>query len=396
MLKEKNLILFLCFPFLLLACVKEQVQEEEVQGQSLPVELESRLYKMLTYEVNPEAFPRSMEDETIVRGVPSRDWTSGFLPGSLYYAYRLTENPEYLAQAKRWTALIEQEKYNAKTHDMGFKVYSSFGNGYKITNDAHYKDVIIHSTNTLATRYNSTVGAIKSWDFGADRWTFPVIIDNMMNLELMFETAILTGNNSYYDMAYSHAERTLENHFRDDNSSYHVVDYDPNTGEIIKKLTHQGISDESSWARGQAWGLYGFTMAYRYTQDEKFLEQANDVYDFLFQHPNIPEDKIFYWDFDDPTIPDGPRDASAAAIVASALFELYEYTNNDEHLASAKAIMASLSSPAYMLSEAHTGPFILDHSTGNMPAKDEIDVPISYGDYYYLEALWRQKELSEK
>jgi unsaturated chondroitin disaccharide hydrolase len=378
-------------------CNKEQMAESEgaaAEQAVLTPGLMERLENLLAYPIDSTTFPRSM-DAGAVRGVGSSDWTSGFLPGSLWYAYRLTDSAAFKEKAATWTRLVEKEKWNDRTHDMGFKVYSSFGKGYEITANEQYKDVIIQSAKTLSTRYNPRVGSLRSWDFNKDQWSFPVIIDNMMNLELLFETTRLTGDSTYYNIAYQHALTTLQNHFRADNSSYHVVDYNPLTGAVDEKVTHQGINDESSWARGQAWGLYGFTMAYRYTQDERFLEQAKKVHDFMFQHANKPENGIFYWDFDDPAIPNAPRDASAAAIAASALLELYKYDPQEKYLKEAESILSSLASSEYMLEESNTGPFILDHSTGNMPKNDEVDVPIAYADYYFLEALWRKQQIAQ-
>lgn len=393
--KTKILITGL-FAILLIACnnsANESGKEKEHRANYLSADIHDRLEKMIAYPLDSNAIPRSFEDGA-VRGVPSKDWTSGFFPGNFWYAFLLTGDSAYQERARAWTEFIEKEKLNDRTHDMGFKIYCSFGNGYEIIGDPHYKEVIVQAANTLITRFNPNVGALKSWDFGKDRWQFPVIIDNMMNLELLFEASQLTGDSTYYNIAYSHALTTMHNHYRSDHSSYHVVDYDPVSGEVIKKITHQGFSDESSWSRGQAWGLYGFVMAYRYTQEEKFLEMALRIKDFMFQHSNIPEDGIFYWDFDDPAIPNAPRDASAAAISASALLELYHYDEKDSYLEKAQDILSVLTSE-YVLDQANEAPFILDKSTGNVNKDDEINVPLVYADYYYLEALWRQKEMSK-
>ena len=392
-IKGKILITVL-FSVLLIACNSANVSDQNERSQDgLNANIHDRLEKMVAYPLDSNAIPRSIEDGK-VRGVPSKDWTSGFFPGNFWYAFLLTGDSIYMEKAKEWTAFIEKEKWNDRTHDMGFKIYCSFGNGYRITGNPHYKDVIIQAANTLITRFNANVGALKSWNFGQDRWQFPVIIDNMMNLELLFEATQLTGDSTYYNIAYSHALTTLQHHYRSDNSSYHVVDYDPATGEVIKKITHQGYDDASSWLRGQAWGLYGFVMSYRYTQEKRFLEMALQINDFMFQHDSIPEDGIFYWDFDDPAIPNAPRDASASAIAASALLELYNYDKKEIYLEKSKEILETLSSE-YVLDETNEAPFILDKSTGNVNKDDEIDVPLVYADYYYLEALWRQKEMNK-
>ena len=181
---------------------------------------------------------------------------------------------------------------------------------------------------------------------------FPVIIDNMMNLELLFEATKLSGDSIYHTMAVSHANTTMKNHYRQDNSCYHVLVYDTINGSVKQKITHQGIADESDWARGQGWGIYGYTMCYRYTQDAKYLAQAEKAANFMFNHPNMPEDGIPYWDLKSPKIPNEPRDASAAAVIASGLYELYGYTNNILYKEKADNIIAVLETEDYMLDSA--------------------------------------------
>jgi unsaturated chondroitin disaccharide hydrolase len=338
--------------------------------------------------------PRTVENNKL-KLVASRDWTSGFFPGILWYLFEYTGNTNWKNEAEKYTALIEREKTNAGTHDMGFKIYCSFGNGYRLTNNPHYRDVIIESAKTLTTRFNTTAGVIKSWDHRRE-WQFPVIVDNMMNLELLYEAAKLTGDTTYTHIANTHALTTLKNHFRSDNSSYHVVNYDTLTGKVIQKATHQGYSDESSWARGQAWGLYGFTMCYRETKNKAFLQQAERIAKYILTNPTLPKDFIPYWDFSAPNITNEPRDVSAAAIMASAFYELSTYSKNKkQYRAAADKILNNLTQ--YYRSDigANKG-FLLLHSTGHKPAKSEIDVPITYADYYYLEALLRSKKLGKK
>ncbi|TRX60194.1 glucuronyl hydrolase [Fulvivirga sp. M361] len=351
-----------------------------------------RMDFLLNYPVDSTGFPRSMESDGKTRGVASGDWTSGFFPGSLLYLYHLTEDERWLKRAEQWLGYLEKEKYNDRTHDMGFKINCSFGNALKTAQKEAYKKIIIQSAQTLTTRFNARVGCIKSWDFGKDKWQFPVIIDNMMNLELLFEATRLSGDSSFYHTAVAHANKTLENHYRSDNSSYHVIDYNTQTGEVVQRLTHQGYDSESVWSRGQAWGLYGFTMAYRYTSNTVFLDQAGKIAAFIMEHPDMPSDNIVYWDMKDPAIPNAVRDASASAIIASALIELGQYTGDKQHHKWANAILTTLSTSKYVLPKATEAPFLLDHSTGNMPRNDEIDLPISYADYYFLEAITRKKK----
>ena len=334
--------------------------------------------------------PRTFEGGKL-KLVNSKDWTSGFFPGILWYLYDYTHDEKWLNQAQLFTAKITNEQYNRTTHDLGFIIYCSFGNGYRLTKDESYKKVIIQAARSLSTRFNERAGVIRSWDHNKDKWKYPVIIDNMMNLELLFKATKLTGDSSFYKIAVSHANQTMINHFRPDYSSYHVVDYDPETGKVIQKNTAQGYSTESAWARGQAWGLYGYTMCYRETGDKRYLTQAQNIAKFIFNSPTLPKDLVPYWDYNDPAIPNTPRDVSAAAIMASALYELSTYSNGNDYKEKADVIMANLSN-YYKAPLSTNGDFILLHSTGNKPAKSEIDVPITYADYYYLEALLRSRE----
>jgi len=328
--------------------------------------------------------------------VASRDWTSGFFPGELWFLYEYTGNNEWKQQAESFTANMEREKTNGGTHDMGFKVYCSFGTGFRLTRDQHYKDVIIQSARTLSTRFRPITGTIRSWDHSRDKWAYPVIIDNMMNLELLFAATQLTGDSSFYKIAVTHANTTMNNHFRDDNSSYHVVEYDTITGKVVKKNTHQGFSHESAWSRGQVWGLYGYTMCYRFTKDKKYLEQAEKIAAFVLNHPNMPKDLVPYWDYNAPNIPNEERDVSAAAILASGLYELSIYSKNGNlYKEKANKIVESLTNNYRSVIGENKG-FILSHSTGSRPSNSEVDVPLSYADYYYLEALLRSKKLKEK
>ncbi|HEY0677663.1 MAG TPA: alpha-L-fucosidase [Chitinophagaceae bacterium] len=337
--------------------------------------------------------PRSL-DSGRLRLVTSRDWTSGFFPGVLWYLYEYTRKNEWKEQAAAYTSLIEKEKTNGTTHDMGFKIYCSFGTGYALTKDQHYRDVIIESATTLTKRFNATAGVIRSWDHSKQKWDFPVIIDNMMNLELLFAATRLTGDSTFYRIAVSHANNTMKNHYRPDHSSYHVVDYDTtSTGKINKKTTHQGFSNESAWSRGQAWGLYGYTMCYRETKRKEFLTQAENIASFILKHKNFPRDGVPYWDFDAPGIPNEVRDASAGAIIASALYELSMFSKNGkEYRRMADRIVESLTR-YYRSPVGENKGFILLHSTGARPSNSEVDVPLSYADYYYIEALLRMKKI---
>lgn len=333
--------------------------------------------------------PRTVEKGELVM-VRSGDWTSGFFAGELWYLYEYTKDPKWRKLARTYTEKLKREQFNTGTHDLGFMMYCSFGNGYRLTGDTAYRDVIIQSAKSLVKRFNPVAGVIKSWDHQKAKWKFPVIIDNMMNLELLFEATKLTGDSLYYKIAVSHANQTLSNHFRPDYSSWHVVDYDILTGKVRQKLTAQGYNDDSSWARGQAWALYGFTMCYRETRNEAYLDQAKGIAKLILTHKSIPADGIPYWDYNDPKIPDASRDASAASITASALYELDGYAPDGRYKKFADHILYNLRK-SYTNKLGSNKGFILEHSTGHRPANSEVDVPINYADYYYIESLLRLK-----
>jgi unsaturated chondroitin disaccharide hydrolase len=331
---------------------------------------------------------------TLVNGklkmIPSNDWTSGFFPGTLWFLYEYTGDKQWKTEAQKYTERIKKEQFNKGTHDLGFMIYCSFGNGFRLTKDTAYKNVIIQAAKSLSTRFNPKTGVIRSWDHNADKWKYPVIIDNMMNLEMMFKATDFSGDSSFYKIAVTHADNTMKNHFREDYSSYHVIDYDPETGAVRARNTHQGYNDASAWARGQAWGLYGYTMCYRYTKNPIYLKQAEKIAKLIMTHPNLPKDLVPYWDFNAPNIPNAPKDASAAALISSAFYELATYSKADAYKKHADQILASLTANYRSPIGANDG-FILLHSTGHLPGKSEIDVPLNYADYYYMEALLRSK-----
>lgn len=340
--------------------------------------------------------PRNSEPDGTLNLVPSKDWTSGFFPGELWFLYEYTQNNFWKKKAQQHTDILEKEKMNGSTHDMGFKVYCSFGNGYRLTQDEHYKEVLLQSARTLATRFKPAAGIIRSWDHSTAKWVCPVIIDNMMNLELLFWATKESKDSTFYRIAVNHARTTMKHHFRPDFSSYHVIDYDTITGQVLKKNTHQGFADESAWSRGQAWALYGYTMCYRETRLPEFLEQAQNIEKYLFTHPNMPEDLIPYWDFDAPGIPDEPRDVSAATVIASALYELslYDPEKGERYRSNADKIIENLTKHYRATLKKNNG-FLLLHSTGTKPTNTEVDVPIVYADYYFIEALMRKNKLEK-
>lgn len=344
--------------------------------------------------------PRTTLPDGSIWYVPVDDWCSGFFPGSLWYLGELTGDQDWSRRAADYTETLDSAQYLTWHHDVGFIIGSSYLNGYRLGGKEQYAPVVVNAAKSLATRFRPGAGVIQSWNvdkgWQSERgWACPVIIDNMMNLEIMFEATRLTGDSTFYDIAVSHANTTMTHHFRPDFSCYHVVDYDPATGDVRHRQTAQGYADESSWARGQAWALYGYTMCYRYTGDPNYIYQAIKVCDMIFNTPSMPDDLVPYWDYNAPNIPSEPRDASAAACTASALYELSTYLPGRGYKELADKVVASLSSPAYRAATGENNHFLLMHSVGSIPHGHEIDVPINYADYYYLEALLRKKKLDE-
>ena len=378
------------YAFLTFLLSSMNFQLKAFNSDSVLVICKSQMNTLIAKSSSYSSYPRTLNASMAITYVGASDWTSGFIPGSLWYLGDYFKDATLKTKAANFTNNIASQQYNTTTHDVGFMMYCSYGNGYKLNSDVTSKNVLINSANSLASRYNSVVGCTRSWDFGT--WSFPVIIDNMMNLELLFWATKTTGDSSYYKIADSHASRVLSEFIRPDFTSYHVVDFDPIAGKVIKKQTFQGASDESDWARGQGWGLYGFTMCYRETGKLKYLTLARNIAQWIKMH--LPTDYVPYWDYLAPNIPNEPRDASAAAIYASALLELsmLDKENAKEHFNLATKILENLSSPAYMSNNGANSGFILKHCTGHKPANKEIDVPMNYGDYYFIEALTRYQK----
>lgn len=378
-------------------------------------ELAEKQYRnMLDKAMDINCFPRTVKQGRLWC-VSAEDWTSGFWPGALWYLYEYTKNNSWKDEAMKWTDSLKNIQYFVGHHDVGFMMYCSYGNGFRLTANPEYIPILVQSARSLCKRYSYNVGCIQSWDArmsvgGKNNWKFPVIIDNMMNLELLFWATQATNDSVYWNIAVSHAEKTMKNQIRPDFSCYHVVNYDPDTGDVLHRQTAQGFADNSTWARGQAWGVYSFTMVYRYTKDERFLRTAINMADFFLNHKNLPDDGIPYWDFnvgEEGFNPDFkynpfdyrriPRDVSAACVVASALFELCGYISKIDHKRiyydAAIKILNNLSTDCYRAKENENHNFILKHSVGNFPGNNEVDVPLIYADYYFLEALVRYNKM---
>ena len=348
-------------------------------------------YKMMMGLLSPGQFPKTYNTKAgKLETSDSGWWCSGFYPGTLLMLSEQTHDPALLNEASRIMGDLSREQYNTGTHDLGFMMYCSFGNALRMDPKPEYKQILLNSAKSLSKRFDPKTGCIRSWN--SNKNDFIVIIDNMMNLELLFWATRETGDSSFYKIAVTHANTTIKNHFRPDYSSYHVINYNPETGQVQKKHTAQGYADESAWARGQAWGLYGFTVMYRETREKKYLDQANHIAQFILNHPNLPKDKVPYWDFNAPDIPNALRDASAGAITASALLELCQYSSGkarDLYFRNAEQILESLTKPPYISAPGSNGGFLLQHSVGHLPQHTEVDQPLSYADYYFVEAMRR-------
>lgn len=391
------------FPFFLTICIAASCSSKKDAGFTIKIDetlrASAKQYEYLGTR-NPEGrFPKSyhVKNDSLETS-DSGWWCSGFYPGTLLYLDEANTNATLKTAAEKSLLDLKKEQYNKTTHDLGFMMYCSYGNARRLHPDAGYEQVLMNSAKSLATRYNAAAKCIQSWDSApwnhATKDEMPVIIDNMMNLELLFWASKHSGDKTFYNIAVNHANTTMKNHFRADYSSYHEVVYDKNTGAVVRQITNQGAADASAWARGQAWGLYGYVVMYRETKDRNYLEQAQHIAGFILNHPNLPADKIPYWDFNAPGIPNALRDSSAAAIIASALIELGTYSDKElaqKYYADANRMLTSLMAPQYFAAPRTNGGFLLKHGVGNMPNKTEVDTPLSYGDYYFIEALLRYK-----
>lgn len=366
-----------------------------VHGQSMRRIVEDDLvfaegqYKTLMHRLLPGEMPRTYEatgDRLVTSGADW--WCSGFYPGTLWYLYEYSHDPVFKREAEKRMEIIEGQKNNRGDHDLGFKIFCSYGNAYRITGNPAYKKVLLDAVQSLASRFRPSIRSIQSWD-SSSKYRCPVIIDNLMNLEL------LEWGDPFDSMAIQHANTAMRNHFRKDYSTWHVVDYDLHTGEPARKITRQGTADASTWSRGEAWALYAYTMLYRYTRDQSYLSQAEHIAHFILSNPRLPADGVPYWDYDAPGIPGTYRDASAAAVMASALLELGLYAtavNSTRYVGAAEKMLRTLSSPAYRAVPGTNGGFLLMHSVGALPFASEVDQPLTYADYYFMEALLRYRK----
>ena len=371
--------------FTLLSCGLRQESMDEVADRVFDRAVHQLI--LTDASLGEKEYPRSLDAEGNLVKSDNKWWCCGFYPGSLWYTYEHTGNEQIKALADKYTRSLVINEIR-RDHDMGFIVWCSYGNAFRLTGDESYKPMIEDAAEILAARFSPVTKTIRSWNYPLE---YQVIIDNMMNLELLEEASKMFACDSLDLIARTHANTTMENHFRDDYSSYHLVCYDMEDGSVERKVTVQGYADDSAWARGQAWAVYGYAMMYRETGVEEYLQQAVNVADMII--PYLPEDGVPYWDFNDPKIPDTYRDASAGAVIASALVELSGYVDSKskarKYLASAETILRTLASDEYLCAEGECHGFLLKHSVGNLPKNSEVDVPLTYADYYFLEALIR-------
>lgn len=396
-MKNKILIGLILFTLLSTISCKKETDKKDWVDVALTNAQKQALLMSKSLENKPDRLPRSISSNGELVTSGSDWWCSGFFPGTLWLLYEDSGNDDLLNYASEFTNRLAKEQYNTSTHDLGFMLYCSYGNALRITKEDSCKTVLLNGARSLSSRYNEAVGCIQSWG-ASEKWRYPVIIDNMMNLEMLMWAYKESEDQKFKDISTTHSDKTIKNHYREDYSSYHVVSYNPENGDVEFRGTDQGYSDSSAWARGKAWGLYGYTMMFRETGDSTYLNQAHKIARFILNHPNLPEDKIPYWDFDSPKIPDDWRDSSSAAVIASALLELAKYSDQQqarEYFSVAEKQLKVLASPEYTAEIGTNGNFILKHGVGNIPQNSEIDAPLSYGDYYYIEALLRYKNYQQ-
>jgi hypothetical protein len=407
--KFRKALALLCCAVILPACTNEK--KSFITGNVDFAVGQTKLMLQATGDPTGNNYPRTMKNNGRLSTTNMYDWTPGFFPGSLWFLYELTNDTLWRHEAEKWTHSLEPLKTFTGHHDLGFMMYCSYGNALRLAPKPGYADIIIRSAESLTTRFDERTQAIKSWNGGKNWdgviWYYPVIVDNMMNLEMLFAATRLSGDRRFSDIAVTHANTTMKNHIREDYSTYHVIDFDTITGAAANKATAQGFSDNSTWARGQAWMIYGFTMMYRETLDTTYLDTAVGLADFYLAH--LPEDLIPVWDFnagEEGYVPgknsnavriqEKPRDTSAAAIVCSALFELQNYAPDKSYHDYAVKMLHSLASPNYRAQLGENANFLIKHCVGSIPHNAEIDKPLVYADYYFLEALTRYKNSSLK
>lgn len=390
MFNTKNILVYTII--IAITGINVSCNPSNIKEKTYPMVDQAQIYalsqlKKTLIEVPVGEYPKRTLGEGSWQLTEPTEWTSGFFPGCLWLAYQLSGDSSWIEPAQKFTKGLTDQQYNANTHDIGFMMFNSFGNGYKYNHDDAYKKIIIQSAKSLATRYNSRTKCIQSWN-----GDFQVIIDNMMNLEILFWAAKNGGGKELYNIAVTHANTTIKNHIRDDYSTFHVVVFDSVTGQAIQRRTHQGYADNSTWARGQAWGVYGFTMCFRETQDSTYLETAEKMAEYYIN--NLPDDFIPYWDFN---LPDNYnkkfKDTSAASIFLSGLLELRKYVKNSNQYDEIIQNILTYLIQDYLTKDTNSSGILL-HGAYNVNSENKYDWDAStiWGDYYFLEALKRYQK----
>lgn len=395
-MKQILVLLFICCLGSCSPGSKLSAEKSFKSGLEKVLERSKAQYEYFAQVIPSDKLPKSYQNGRLIP-CGTADWVSGFYPGTLLFLSDHFKDKGLYNLTLSKLNLLEKEQFNKRTHDIGFMMYCSFGNAIKIESNQKYNEILLNSAKSLVSRYSPIVKSIRSWDSPPE--DFLVIIDNMMNLELLFWATKFSRDSSFYNIAVQHANTTLRNHYRENYSCYHVVNYHPKTGQVQWKRTHQGDSDRSSWSRGQAWGLYGFTMLYRETMDQKYLDQANHIAAYLMKEIKVlSDDYIPVWDFGADLKTQNYKDASAGAIIASALLELGQYNSikAKEYIGFAKNILSTLMSDKYFANYKQNGGFLLKHSVGSLPHHSEVDAPLTYADYYFIEAVLRYLHLNKK
>ncbi len=410
---RKFVLMLTAMAFVFASCAPKQETMRELSDRVFAVAMEQ--YQMMDAQLAPDQFPKTFEDDSLIT-TGLKWWCSGFPAGTMWYIYEYTRDPQMLELAKKHTAKMSAILDYPTHHDIGFQINDSYGQAYRLTGDEAYLPLIKAAAERLAGRFSPVTGVTMSWEPSA-KWNYPVIIDNMMNLELLENASKLFDEPGFDAVARTHANTTMANHFRPDYTVYHLLDYDPENGDVVVRQTVQGYADETCWSRGEAWALYGYTMMYRETGDEAYLALAEHIADYLLTV--LPEDGIPYWDFNAPGTPNAigsdavgapeydydeslpvKRDASAGAIIASALVDLSRLTKDADksasYIAEAEKMLRTFAGEEYLAKSGELGGFVLKHSVGNLHGSKkgptEVDVPLTYADYYFLEALVKFNE----
>lgn len=345
-----------------------------------------------------DTYPRAASINNIYPGTKNGedwdDWTAGFWTGMLWLSYEMTKKKEYRKvaefQMKAYKARIEN-KIHVNHHDLGFLFSLSAVAQHNVTGSPVAKEVGVMAAEHLMSRFKEKGQFIQAWGELDDPNNYRLIIDCNMNVPLLFWATEVTGDNKYREIATKHINTAASVVLREDSSTHHTYYFDPETGAPLRGVTAQGYSDESAWARGQAWGVYGFPLAYSYTKDEKFIELYKKVTNYFLN--KLPADNVCYWDL---VFGDGSgqeRDTSAAAIAVCGMLEMDKYLSDEDpdkviYRNAVKAIMKSLMEK-YTTKDLEYSNGLLTQAVYGKPQNSGVNECNIWGDYYYLEAIVR-------